>query len=360
MPPAWRSSTAARAQRVVLVDGRDSVQGEQRRSRQPLHGRAVSLDDALHLAQRGLDGPRERLRIGRRFAGDDLRRKHGDRFSRRPRGRSRRLGLRGRGRIELRFVTKDRALELMEERARLDPELGDEETPGLLIKRESVGLSPRSVQDEHQVGTQSLAVGMLRRQCLQLPDQLGVATERQIGFDPILERREPQLLQASRLRLREPSLGEVRERLPAPQAECLAEQVPRPGCLARRERGAPLGGQALESSCVDRVGIGTEDVAAGFRPDQLLACSAVECLSELGDRVLDDLRRCLRRLLLPELVDEGVAPDDFVDVQGEQGRDLPLASAPQPDDGAVANDLERSEDAYIDRAHAPASFPSRP
>jgi len=128
-----------------------------------------------------------------------------------------------------------------------------------------------------------------------------------------------------------------------------AESAARPSAARRSNR-----------ACVDRVGIGTEDVAASFRLDQLLTRSAVECLSELRDRVLDDLGRRLGRLLLPELVDEGVAPDDFVDVQGEQGRDLPLASAPQPDDGAVANDLERSEDAYIDRAHVPASFPPRP
>ena len=64
---------------------------------------------------------------------------------------------------------------------------------------------------------------MLGDETLQFGDDLAVATAREVGVDPVLERREPQLLETDDLRLRKRLPGEVGEGGPAPQRECRAQ-----------------------------------------------------------------------------------------------------------------------------------------
>jgi hypothetical protein len=49
-----------------------------------------------------------------------------------------------------------------------------------------------------------------------------VAAEREVGLDPLLERGEAEFLEPSDLGLRERLVGEVRERVAAPQVQCCA------------------------------------------------------------------------------------------------------------------------------------------
>ena len=130
----------------------------------------------------------EALRVGR----DDQ-----DRALSRRRGRL----LRG----QLRILAKDRLLELVQGRARLDAELVDEQPPCLAIDLECLGLATRAVERLHERRPQPLAEGMLTDERLDLTDELCEATEREVGFDPPLERHQAELFQAESLRLRNDS-----------------------------------------------------------------------------------------------------------------------------------------------------------
>ena len=114
---------------------------------------------------------------------------------------SRRRGrpLRGQGRV----MAKDRLLELVQGRARLDAELLDEQPPRLAIDLERLGLATRAVERLHERRSQPLAERMLADERLDLTDELCEATEREVGFDPPLERRQAELFEAKNLRLRE-------------------------------------------------------------------------------------------------------------------------------------------------------------
>ena len=73
------------------------------------------------------------------------------------------------------------------------------------VRLERLGLSARAVEREHQLAAQALAMGVLRDQRLQLADQLGVAAERKVGLDALLERREAQVVEPAALDLGERS-----------------------------------------------------------------------------------------------------------------------------------------------------------
>ena len=83
-------------------------------------------------------------------------------------------------------------------------------------------------------------------QRFQFAHQISVAAQRQVRFDPVLYRPEPQFLQPPGLHLRERLTAEVPERIPAPQRQRRAKAR---GCLPGRvlgERGPALRDQPLE------------------------------------------------------------------------------------------------------------------
>ena len=137
--------------------------------------------------------------------------------------------------LERRVLGEDLPLELPQRRARLEPELV-ERRPRVAVGLERLGLPARAVEREHQLPAQPLAVRMLGDQRLELADELGVAAEREVGLDPLLERRQPQLLEPRRLDPRERLVVELGQRRPAPQRERLAQQARR---RARARRRAP-------------------------------------------------------------------------------------------------------------------------
>ena len=89
---------------------------------------------------------------------------------------------------------------------------------------ERVGLPAAAVQREHQLSAQAFAERVLGDERLELRHQVVVAAERQVGVDPILERREPQLLEPSDLAVRERLAAKLGERLPVPERERVAQQ----------------------------------------------------------------------------------------------------------------------------------------
>ena len=104
------------------------------------------------------------------------------------------------------------ALEPLQALARLQPELLGERQAALLVDVQRLGLAVRAVEREHELAAQPLAQRMPRDERLELADELGVAAEREIGLDPLFERRELQLVEARDLRLCERLVGEVGKR----------------------------------------------------------------------------------------------------------------------------------------------------
>src|SRR5207244_104819 len=96
------------------------------------------------------------------------------------------------GLFERRVVAEDRALELLELRARLDPELVHEQPATLAVARERVGLAPAAVEREHQLPPQPLAQRLVLDEPFELGDEAIVATELELGGDPLLVGRSPE------------------------------------------------------------------------------------------------------------------------------------------------------------------------
>jgi hypothetical protein len=93
--------------------------------------------------------------------------------------------------LEPRILAQDRAVQLLQRRAGLDPELVDQHTPGVVIDLERFGLPARAVEREHQVAAKPFAKRMLVGEGLELSDQVAVTACFELRLDPVLERREP-------------------------------------------------------------------------------------------------------------------------------------------------------------------------
>ena len=89
--------------------------------------------------------------------------------------------------VQRRVLLKDRPLQLLERRARIDPELVDEGLARVLVGVQRLCLPAGPVQRRHQIPPEPLAERVLGDQCLELSDQLVVAPEREVGVDPELD-----------------------------------------------------------------------------------------------------------------------------------------------------------------------------
>ena len=127
--------------------------------------------------------------------------------------------------VELRILVEDCPFESSQRRPGLDPELLDERLPRRPVRRQRVGLPARAVEREHQLAAQSLAQRVLGDECFELGNELGCATEREVGVDadPRARRggapradRSPPAPTARRRSRRVPALATAR----APRATC--------------------------------------------------------------------------------------------------------------------------------------------
>ena len=124
--------------------------------------------------------------------------------------------------VERRVLPQNRPLQLLECRARIDPELVDECAARFLADVQSFCLPTRPVERGHQIHPQVLAERVLGDECLELCDHLVVAPEREVGVDAELHRDQPDLLEPGDGRLGEALVGEVRERRAPPQRQRVA------------------------------------------------------------------------------------------------------------------------------------------
>ena len=159
------------------------------------------------------------------------------------------------------ILPQDRALELLEGRARLDSELVDEDAACVLICLQSLGLAAGSIQRRHQLPPQALAERVLADERLELPGELVVAPEREVGLDAELDRPQPDLLEPARSQAGRTLVGEVRERRASPQRQCVDEPPRRVRRQAAGEQAPPLADQSLEPVQIELVGLDPDHVA---------------------------------------------------------------------------------------------------
>ena len=233
---------------------------------------------------------------------------------------------RRRGRLEGGVLVEDRALEALQGGARLDPEPVDERGTRGGVDLEGLGLPPRAIQREHELPARTLAQGVLAHEPLELADHLRVVSECEVGVDPVLERGEPQVLEAGDGGLGEGLEREVAERRTAPQRQ-RASQPRGPGLgVARGQGAATLRRQELETVKVDLLGRGLQAVTRPLRHDHP---GVADRFAELRHVHLDAVRRRPWRLAAPELVDQAVDRDRLVRVQEEDREQRTLFRAPE-------------------------------
>ncbi len=124
-------------------------------------------------------------------------------------------------------MPQDRALELLQLGARLDPELVDEHRPRVAIRLERLRLTAGRVERPHQRRARPLAQRVLADEGFELGDELRVTSEREVGVDPQLERAHAELLEPDDLRLGPVRVRKLGERRSAPELECVAKELRR-------------------------------------------------------------------------------------------------------------------------------------
>src|SRR5207248_11173614 len=127
--------------------------------------------------------------------------------------------------------------------ARLEPELVREQAAGRAVDLERLRLAARPVEGEHEPAAQPLLERMLGDERLELADELGVAAEREVGLDPLEQRRQAKLVQALGLAACEPLEAKVGQGRATPELERLSPELRGPPRLPLHPRRP---GQALK------------------------------------------------------------------------------------------------------------------
>src|SRR5262249_46348336 len=127
-------------------------------------------------------------------------------------------------------------------------------------RRERVGLPTGAIEAEHQLTDQPLAKGVLGDEPLEFAHQLRATAQLQLSVDPPLEREQPPLLEPLRLHGDGPLRPQIREGLPTPQGERVAETIPRRGGITCGGGRASLLEQRLEALEVELTRRETEAV----------------------------------------------------------------------------------------------------
>ena len=156
--------------------------------------------------------------------------------------------------VEPRILHENVPLEALERPAGVDPELVDERPTRLLIDLERLRLAPAAVEREHQLRGEPLMESVRRAELLELTDELAVAPAGEVGFDPLLERRKPQLLEPRCRHQGERLEQEVGERRATPEGKRLPQHC---RCRLRSAVGECLRSlreEALEAMEVELVG----------------------------------------------------------------------------------------------------------
>ena len=252
------------------------------------------------------------------------------------------LHLRLRLEQERRVLVEDPPLELLQLRRGLEAELLRQVRARLLVRAKRFRLTARAVEREHVLRAEALVDRKLLAQHLQLRDQLGVASERELRLDPQSRRRGGAAPRGAAPRARA-GTGRARRRTGGrARARAPRGAVARP----RRERSprAPLASldRPLELDRVDVLRLGDESIAAVVADDDV---------ADRGPEVRDvRLQRRARpggRLVAPDAVDQRVDRDRLSHLRRQQCEHRALLRSAQANVDAVAQDFEGPEDANV-------------
>ena len=178
-------------------------------------------------------------------------------------------------------MVEDGSLEALELIVRLEPELLVQQPPARAVDLERVCLAAAAIEGQHQLAAQTFPQWLLAHEPLELGNQLRVAPQRELGLDPLLERRQPLLFQPRSLGAGE-GVAQLGQRRSTPQGQPFPEQPGGLGGLLRaRRRHQPLEAMEVELTVAD-----PDEVAGGLRQDQIPA----ERLAQLGDVHLERRR----------------------------------------------------------------------
>ena len=185
---------------------------------------------------------------------------------------------------------------------------------------------------------------MPRHQRLELRHGSHMASELDLSCEPLLECGEPHLLEASDLHLGEPLVGEIGQRRPAPERECLVQL---PGGLGRGALGQgprALGGQRLEALEVELPGPHAQLVALSSRHQYAVSA---ERPAQARDVDLDALGGRGVWASAPQIVDQAIARHGLVGVQKQNREQRSFLAAWDVEPGVPLGHVQRAENAKV-------------
>ena len=227
---------------------------------------------------------------------------------------------------------EDRAVQLAQIGAGLDPERVDQDLACARVDLERVGLAPAAVEREHQLRMHPLTPGMLGGEPLELADQLRVQTGREVGLDARLERGQALLLQARDLRRRERLVREIVQRRAAPERQRLAQNAARRLDAAGGQLAAARGELVLEAL---RVELARRDPQAVARGGGLERSRGAQRVAQARDVHADRGGRALRRVLAPQPDGQPLGADRLVGRQKQHREQRARLGAGQCDQLSV-------------------------
>jgi hypothetical protein len=225
-------------------------------------------------------------------------------------------------RVEVGALPQHRRLEIPQLRAGVQPQLLRQAETSGSGDGQGVGLAPRAVQRQHQLGREPFPEGVLVHQRLQPGDDRPVPAERELGVQPSLPGHEAQLVEVEDGRRREVRRAQVDQHLSPPQVECGAEDLVGRG---RSVRGGALltdAQQLVESAGVDGRRVGVEAVPAATALQRRRRRGPVEDLAHLSDVRPERRPGTGGGRLTPEVVDHPVDRQDLPAVEQERGQQL--------------------------------------
>ena len=186
---------------------------------------------------------------------------------------------------------------------------------------------------------------MLGSQRIELADELGVVMAGEISLDASLEGRKPQIVEACSGRPQDVAVGDIRERLPAPQRERLAKSVGSLLWSPVLQRPRPFRRESLEHLEVESVPVDAQDVPGISRLDR----TPPQPFPELRDVPLEHVAGGLGWLIAPHCVDQPRCRNNLTGMQEQDGQHRSRPRA-HPNLTTFDDRLDRAEDQEL-RGH---------
>ena len=229
----------------------------------------------------------------------------------------------------------------------LEPELVAEPRTRGRIVRERVRLAAGAVEGEHGEPLRPLAQWMLGGEREDVAELLGVAPERELRVDALLERDQTELFETLDLGMGELVVPQLPVGAPTPQSDRPLGERRRESVVALTPCGRGLDDEALETAHVDGLRRSVERIRAGSRRDPH---GLGQRLAELRDVHLDELGRRGRGDVPPERLDE-LVDGARAPVRDDQGAEQPPMLRREGSSPVPTGDLDGPEHPHFPRNH---------